>query len=99
MAEDDPRNSLSDHCGVFHQLEDMQTFANVFCDNVWGNKSCVRLGPFALLTAEVLQYLCTDLVCSWVGMFLVVILLLSFLCVCFHLFKKFLSLGCDFLKF
>ena len=59
-----PVNLLNDNCGVFHQLEGIQTFTNVFHDNGRANKLCV----FALLVAEVLlQYLCTNLVCSWVG--------------------------------
>jgi len=84
---------------VFHQLEGIETLTNIFCDDVWPNKSCVHLAPFALLAAEVLlQYLCTNFVGSWVGMFsvIVLLLLLCFLDVFFYLLKKFLSLGCDF---
>ena len=103
-----PINSLNDHCGVFHQLEDIETprwslselMGLILSHTKPLHLSCVHLAPFALLAAEVLlQYLCTNFVCSWVGMFSVILLLLLLLCfldVFFYLFKKFLLLGCDF---
>jgi len=51
------------------------------------NKSCVHLAPILLLMAEVLlEYFCSNLVSSWIGMFAVILLLLPVLS--FDLWRK-----------
>jgi len=59
----------------------------LFCDTVLPNKSCVHLAPILLLMADVLlEYFCSNLVSSWIGMFAVILLLLPVLS--FDLWRK-----------